>query len=101
MHVSALYYGVVRNCHHFHERTQHLLGCSRSWATVCFLKVSLVLIVVHCDFDNGSQNQHFQKYSFGGRGNKKQHSVYALDNVDISGRPLRDHSRNDFTCMYF
>ena len=45
--------------------------------------------MVHCDFGKGSQNQHFQStLDRGGGGHIKGYSVYALYNVDNSGRPL-------------
>ena len=50
-----------------------------------------MLFMVHCDFENGSQNQKTSKYFFGreGVGHKKTVlAVYALNNVDNSGRPL-------------
>ena len=42
--------------------------------------------MVHCNFEKGSQNQHFQSTILVGReDHKKGYSVYALDNVDNSG----------------
>ena len=45
-------------------------------------------LMVHCNFDKSK----FSKYSFGrvggGGGHTKDYSVYALDNVDNSGRAL-------------
>ena len=45
------------------------------------------------------KNQHFQSTLFGreGGGQKNEYSVYALDNVDNSGRPL---SRSQFANNY-
>ena len=41
-------------------------------------------------FSQGVSKSTFSKYSLGreGGGHKKEHSVYALDNVDNSGQPL-------------
>ena len=41
----------------------------------------------HCDFEKGSQNQHFQSTLLVGKEGvtQKEYSVYALDNVDNSG----------------
>ena len=45
--------------------------------------------MVHSDFENGSQNQHFQSTILVGReGVTKECSVYDFDNVDNSGQPL-------------
>ena len=57
-----------------------------SRAAVCFSKLS---IMVHCDFEKGSQNQYHSKYSFDreGGGHKKEYAVYAFANVDNSGQP--------------
>ena len=46
--------------------------------------------MVHCDFEGGSQNQHFESIlSVGKEGShKKEYSVYALDDINNSGRPL-------------
>ena len=49
--------GVVHNCHNFHERTQRNLRVRVSRAAVRFFKMSFM---VYCDFEKGSQNQHFQ-----------------------------------------
>ena len=59
-------------------------GKDGSRATVQFLKMSFM---GHCNFE-GSQNQHFQSILLLGRGLQKEYYVYALDNVDNSGRPL-------------
>ena len=56
--------GAIQNCHNFHERTQCMLGGRGSRATVCFLKMSFM---VHCYFEEGSRNQHFQSTIFVGR----------------------------------
>lgn len=49
--------------------------------------------MVHCDFENGSKTQHFQGTLLVGRegvtNNSSAYSVYALNNVDNSERPLR------------
>ena len=46
-------------------------------------------LIVQCDFE--VSNSTFSKYSFGRDGvTKKEYSVYALDNVDNSGRPLNE-----------
>ena len=68
----------------FHKCTQHTPGGPSD--AVRFSKMSFM---VHCDFENGSQNKHY-KYSFGraGGGHNKVYFVYALDNVNNSGRPL-------------
>ena len=43
----------------------------------------------HCYSEKGSQNQHFQSTLLVGReGVTKEYSVYALNNVDNSGRSL-------------
>ena len=45
---------------------------------------------VDCNFEKGSENQHFQNTLLAGweRARNKGYPVYALDNVDSSGRPL-------------
>ena len=55
-----------------------------SRTTVRFLIMSFI---VHCNFEKGSQNQHFQSTLLVGREGvtKKEYSVYALDNVDNFG----------------
>ena len=48
--------------------------------------------MVHCNFENWSQNRHIQSNLLEGRERgvtKKEYSVYALDNVDNYGRPLK------------
>ena len=49
-----------------------------------FLKM---LFILHCDFENGSENQHFQSNLLVGREGvtRKESCVYALDYVDNSG----------------
>ena len=49
-----------------------------------------MLSMVHCDFEKGPQNQHFQNTLLVWREwvTEKEYSVYALDNVDNSGHPL-------------
>ena len=47
-----------------------------------------MLLMMHCDFEKGSQNQHFQSTlgrGSGGVGEQKEYS----DKVDNSGRPNR------------
>ena len=73
---SKLSLFVVQICHHFHERTQRTLEGRWSRAAVHFLNIKCL----HCDFENGSQNQHFQTYYFGSKGGGH--------NVDTSGRPF-------------
>ena len=48
-----------------------MLGGRESRAAVYFSKLS---IMVHCNFEKGSQNQYHSKYSFGreGGGHKKR-----------------------------
>ena len=48
--------------------------------------LSKMSFMVHCKFEKGSQSQHFQSTLLVARerGNKKQYSVYVLDNVDNS-----------------
>ena len=46
--------------------------------------------MVHCDFGNESQNQHFNSILLIEReGVTQEYSVYSLDIVDNSGRPLK------------
>ena len=48
--------------------------------------------LVHCDFEKGYQNQHFQSTILLRKERvKKEFSVYALDNVDNSEQPLIGH----------
>ena len=48
--------------------------------------------MMHCIFIPGSPKSTFSKYSFGREGvTKKEYSLYAFDNVDNYGRPLRVH----------
>ena len=48
--------------------------------------------MVHCDFENGSQNLYFQGTLLVWRkGSQKRVSVYVLDNVGSSRRPLTCH----------
>ena len=61
--------GVVNNCR-WEGRGQGLLFEMSS--------------MVPCDFEKRSQNPHFQKTWYGGV-RKKEHFVYALDNIDNSG----------------
>ena len=53
-------------------------------ATIRFFKM---LIMMHCDFIWGRHKSKFSKNAFGRRGS--QNSMYAFDNVDNSGRPLK------------
>ena len=57
---------------------------------------------VHCDFEKGSKNQHFEMYSVGseGGGHKKGYSVYALDNVARSGRFTSEWNGNVLAVFY-
>ena len=51
--------------------------------------------MVHCNIEKGSRNQHFQSTILVGREVVTQeYSVYALDNDDNSGQPLRWSSFN-------
>ena len=75
--------GVVQNCHHVHKGTLEGRG-SRSARH--FSKMSFL---VHCDFEKGYQNQHFQSTILLRKERvKKELSVYTLDNVDNSEQPL-------------
>ena len=54
---------VIQICHHFHERTQHTLG---GWGLRAAIRLKKISFMVHCDFEKGSQNQHFQSMLFVG-----------------------------------
>ena len=52
------------------------------------VRFSKMLLMVHCDFEKGSRNQHFQSTLLVERERvTKEYSVYALDNAVNSGRP--------------
>ena len=51
-------------------------------------------LIMHCDFETGTQNQHFKNTLLVPQ---KEYSVYALDNVDNSGRPLRHEDLSETT----
>ena len=93
LNIKAYDLGVIQNCHHFHERTQLVRWGGREGVKGhCTFKQKLILFMVciNCNFEKESQNQHFQSTLLVGRGwvTKKEYSVYALDNVDNSGRTL-------------
>ena len=69
-------------------RAYTALGGRGSRVAVRFFLMSFM---GHCDFENESQNQPFQSTLLVGKGggHTKEYYVYALDNVDNSGRPLR------------
>ena len=79
---------IVQNCHHFHERT-HSERWEGGWVNGRRMLFKM-LLVVHCDFEKGSRNEHFQHraYPFDREGGvtKKEYSVCALDDGDNSGR---------------
>ena len=78
--------GGVQNCHHFHKSTQYA-GRRGSMAAVCFKTNDKSCNAL--DFHTGSLKINIFKVRFWeGEGHKKQYSVYPLDNVDNSGRPL-------------
>ena len=64
--------GVAHNCHHFHECTLGAVGGRGSRATVRFFKMSFMM---HCDFEKGSRNQHFQSTLFVGREGSDKRSL--------------------------
>ena len=87
MVACLLVLGVVQNCHHFHNRTHSMRGGGRNGGRTLFKNVDCDAVHFHTE----SLKSNFSKYSFGWaeRGHNRQSSVYAFDNVDNSGRPLR------------
>ena len=75
----------VQNCHHFYERTQSMLGGRGSKAAVRFFEM---LLMVHCDFERGLKINIFSIVLVGRRVTTTTKTLYALENVDNSGRPL-------------
>ena len=64
-----------------------MYGWRGSRAAVCLLKMSFM---VHYDFEKDSKST-FSKYSFGTEGgdNRKEYSLYVLDNVTILDDPSK------------
>ena len=44
---------------------------------------------MHCGFDTGSLKINICQSALLGVGHKKEYPVYAVDNIDQSGRPLK------------
>ena len=74
---------VVQNCHHFHERTQRMLGGGVNG----HCKLFLMSFMVHCNFEEGVSKSTFSNVGKGVP--RKEYSVYTLENSDNYGRPLR------------
>ena len=72
------------------------------WGSRAVVRFSKMSLIMHCDFETGTQNQHFKNTLLVGREvpQKKStvlYSVYALDNVDNSGRPLMHEDLSETT----
>ena len=79
---------VVQYYHHFHERTQSMLGGKDVEGYSTLLKMSLMM---YCNFEVGVSKINIFKvlvWEEREEGHKKGFSVHAFNNIDNSGGPL-------------